>query len=229
MVGSEQVNHNVELPQNKILKDIWQNSSYIFHVFIYGNIDNPTATNAEKTNRLVDSLPKSLRAYFVRDTPKTVQDFTERLKLVAVEHAYTQGALVQAGLNPALLPSVGAQNALSAASKLGIAINPLMNGQISSLNSNLVGTSFKTAVPIYATLSENLLAQQSLAPQVKEATKDAKIESLEAALNELKYKQAHNRQIGLVNQSNHIYQSSNFDRDSSYQNGMTQRGNHQGQ
>lgn len=70
--------------------------SYVFHMLSYMQVINPGASELEKTNRLIDGLPWGLKSYFVRDTPKTVHEFTEHLKAFAVEHAYNQSALSQA-------------------------------------------------------------------------------------------------------------------------------------
>lgn len=59
--------------------------SYVFHVLNYVSSTNPATSESDKVNRLFDGLPTSLKSAFVRDPPKTVQEFTDRLKDTAVK------------------------------------------------------------------------------------------------------------------------------------------------
>lgn len=52
--------------------------SYILYVLGYGNIENPIASDLEETARVIDGLSRASKAYFVRDTPKTVQEVHEK-------------------------------------------------------------------------------------------------------------------------------------------------------
>lgn len=63
-----------------------------FYILSYVAITNLNASDAKQTSRLIDGFPGAIKAYFVRDTPHTVYAFAERLKSVAVKHAYKQTA-----------------------------------------------------------------------------------------------------------------------------------------
>lgn len=91
--------------------------SYIFHILSYVTITSPAATELEKTNRLIDGLPRALRSYFARGTPDTGQAFTDRLKSVAVEHAYKQGVFSTSSTSGTALAALATANTATASSQ----------------------------------------------------------------------------------------------------------------
>lgn len=65
------------------VKTLW----YVLHSLSYVALTNPNASDAEKTNRLIDGLPRVINQNFVRYA-QTVHAITERLKSVTGERAY---------------------------------------------------------------------------------------------------------------------------------------------
>lgn len=80
--------------------------SYVFHVISYLQATNPAASEADEVTRLSGGLPTNLKSSFVRDTLKTVQEFTNRLRDVARESAYAQKALLQGIISPSVVTAL---------------------------------------------------------------------------------------------------------------------------
>lgn len=151
---------------------------YVSHVLSYVAITNPTGTELEKTNRLLDGHPRALKADLVRGTPQSGHDFSERLKSGAVEHSYKQSALIGA-LSPAALSALA--NAESAAAS-AFALRKIYPAQEIALNkSNVLVPTYANAVGLPAAITEHV------SELVKAAKKDAKIEALEKQIKELMF------------------------------------------
>ena len=168
--------------------------SYVFHALSYIDITNPNATELEKANRLIDGLPRPLKAYFVRDTPDTVERFTARLKSVALEHAYKQPDIQNSELTAAAASALAGQATLNAALPFFAA------GNNAALNKNILGALAKITQPVYANLPPGQGLAQQVADIVQDANKDAKIEALQTELQNLRMTQ--NQQNSNQNNNN---------------------------
>lgn len=105
---------------------------YVFHMSSYMQITNPTASELDKTNKLIDGLPRNLKPYFVSDTPKTVHESTERLRAVATEIAYKQSSLLQAGPSPSIVAAIAGSSNITAISPLITWLNSLTSENLQS-------------------------------------------------------------------------------------------------
>lgn len=114
----------------------------VLHVLSGVTVTNLNASDVEKTNRLLDGLSRAFKAYFVWDTPQTAHPFSERLKSLAVEHAYKQGA----GTGLDNLASLPGSASFGTATASALALQQLLQSS--------TGAPF---TPVYANLTGNVL------------------------------------------------------------------------
>lgn len=140
--------------------------SYVFHVLNYITSTNPVASETDKVNRLFDGLPPSLKCAFVRDPPKTVQDFTDRFKDTAREAAYNQKALTYGVLVPIVLQTLNGPMAVTQFPQFGIGYQTptMFTPPVSP-----VAPIYQTPVPSYAATTSSQVpyaTSQPLAPEM---------------------------------------------------------------
>lgn len=87
--------------------------SYVFYVLNYVSSTNSVASETDKVNRLFDGLPPSLKSAFIQDPPKTVQEFTDRLKGTAREAPYNQKALALGVIIPGMVQRINSSIAVN--------------------------------------------------------------------------------------------------------------------
>ena len=92
--GKSRIDIDLQGP-SKLMRATTDPLGYVFDILEQLRATNPSANDTAKVDALFVNLPSNLKSSFIRDPPKTTQEFTERLRDVVREFQYNEKALME--------------------------------------------------------------------------------------------------------------------------------------